>query len=310
MVKITESERRSRFSAREYPPGLTPDQLKVWQTMDFGSRLVRFEGAEHSRTFSERVKAGALGILAGNHEHHFDMANVKRMIGAMPEKPKETKFVVAITLLEGDQGESLRKFTWDASPALAEDNINYIGVYRGEQDDKYIHTDERRTEIMETNNANLRSLLREIRGGEELAVAVFLPGGITGARKRPLKEHPWPWGRRPGTLKIPNDFLPTILRYCRKIKRDVVVLPFTNDRTYKLVEPDKKQPTLYAKGVYVAQRMGLDVYASRLVVHAPLGLADFERQGADLNNDTVNETAMKVIVQPLPGRDKGYYRGR
>lgn len=100
-----------------------------------------------------------------------------------------------------------------------------------------------------------------------------------------------------------------MLRYCEKIGRDVIVLPFTNDRTYKLVEPDKRHPTLYAKGVYVAQRMGFDVYASRLVVHAPIGTDYFVRQGIDLtDDDAVNGAAAKIIVEPLPRRDKGYYK--
>lgn len=315
-MAIAESARRHNPSAKVYPPGLSQDQLRTWQTMDFGSELVRFEDKEgYLRTFSDQVKAGALGILAGNHDHHFNIANVIRMMEAMPEKPRKTEFVVATTLLEGDQGKPLQKFTLDAQPALAEHNIEYISVYRGEQDDKYIKTEERRAEIMETNRANMRGLFREIRSGEELAIAAFLPGGISAARKKPLRQHPWPWGRRPGTLKVPNDLLPTIVRYCQKIGRDVSVLPFTNDRTYRLVEPDTQNPTLYAKGVYIAQRLGIDVYASRLVVHVPLGTKDIERIVGDLKkddavNEAVNEAVMKIIVGPLPRHDKGYYRNR
>lgn len=315
MVKI-ESFSAPSVQGKVYPPGLSAEELKTWQTMDFGSSLVRFKDREgHLAAFSERVKSGALGILAGDHWHHFDMANVKRLVDSMPEKPKKTKFVIATTLLEGDQGEPLQQFTLSATPALADSNIEYLGVYRGKQDDKYIHTEERRNEIMETNNANMRSLFREIRTGEELVIAAFLPGGITGARKRPLKEHPWPWGRRPGTLKVPNNLLPTLLRHCQKIKREVVVLPFTNVRTYKLTEPDTRHPTLYAKGVYVAQRLGFDTHASGLVAHSPLEIKDFERRGIDFKSppsaefdDAVNEAVMRIIVQPLPRGDKGYYK--
>lgn len=310
---MTHAEHGRRLTVSgSYPSGLTDGELKVGRTMEFGASLIRLVDREQALAdFNRRVREGALGFMAGNHLHHADMLNVNTMVFSMPETPRKTKFVIAVTLDEGDQGERLQRFTHDAKPTLAQNNIEYLTVYRGVQDDKYIHTEQRKAEIMATSNTNMRELFKEIRGGEELVIAAFLPGGVQAARKRAFRKHPLPWGRRFGTQKVPNNLLPKILNYADKIGRDVVVLPFTNYKTYRLIEVDKSRPTLYAKGIYVAKHLGIEAYTSSVIVHPVIGLDDFKNRGVDLEcEDEVNNAAMRIIVSPLSKSDKGYYQDK
>lgn len=276
--------------------------------IEFASELTKFEDPNGAlQQMDELISAGAFPLFVANHNRTFNMYTFNMVAERLEHMPQTTYMMIAETLLTGHQGERAQYFTEGFAEVLKENNIEFLPIWRGEPDHKYVTNPDERPAFERRSKRAMIDFLGKIE--DSTGLMIFAEGGINGGRMKPLTEYFLPWGRRRGTQEVTDKTVPTIVKRLKRVGREVAVLPISNVRSYRLIPEKRRGPTALDIGLYGLRKVGFDVHASSVVVQEPITFKDFDTAGIDLNDsEAVNRAIFEIIVDPLPKNDRGDYK--
>lgn len=297
----------------------TPKERSVASKLEAVDKLMNFNDPHESLDkLSGLIDQGAYVIIASDHNHHVNIQGLYGVVNRLRSKPMYGwDLIVADSLVEGDQGESLRDFTLGMVPYLAQQDIVLRPVLR--EKDIYTYYGEGKKSEEELSKAKSRSaetarLLTDAAYTGQRGLLIFPSGTIEEARRRPD-------GRRNAMGRVKSPLMGGLLRRAAGKGVNIAVLPLGMSETYKIIEPDTRIPSpraLAAMGMLkAAEFMGKDFHPSTLAdvnIGKVLDIDDFEAAGIDFvskgNDQKIVDVIMQAIANLVPFSDRGDYDGR
>ncbi len=297
----------------------TSTEREVASKLEAVDRLINFNDPHGSLDkLSGLIDQGAYVIIASNHNHHVNVQGLYGVVKRLKNSPVGGwDLIVADSLVEGDQGESLRDFTLGMIPYLAQQNISLRPVLREKDTQSYYgegkKTDEELSKA-KSRSAQTARLLTEAAYSGERGLLVFPSGTIDEARKRPD-------GRRIAMKKVKSPLIGGLLRRAVSEDKNIAVLVLGMAQTYNIVEPDTKIPTPRALATMgtlkVSEFLGMDFQPPTLAdvnIGKILELSEFESAGIDFANRRSDQKILDIIMQAIanliPFQDRGEFDGR
>lgn len=294
------------------------NEQRVAKRLDQAESLMEFKDPYGSlNKFSELIDAGYVPVIAGNHDHHLDIAGMHGVVSRLSARPQTGwNLIVADSLLEGDQGERLARFANGMRPLLAEQNIHVRGVLREKDVAEYYGEGKKSQEELVAAKKRSRETAEAILDGVQdgTGLVVFPAGTIQESRKRPD-------GRRFQMGRFDSPFLPSIARRVIKAGRKLAVLTVGMDGVYKIIEPDKKLPTI--RGLISIGRMEIADLVGQRTNEKPIADInigeiitddDLTARGIFIKDPNFprkfNDALGFAIASNIAFKQRGYYNGQ
>lgn len=198
------------------------------------SHLTWPEGFDQS--FIDSISDNYIPILYSNHQSWYDGLPVALIATKLMELSRQTQYnidgfllPIAASLEEGNQGQVLQRMYQITFEYLKRRSVEMIPVVR--EKDRVVHGIDR------SNIAFLKQLMKGVKSGK--GIATFPEGSVQGGRKNGD-------GSVKGMQFFTENVLETMDSLLKKLGKKALFIPAGISRSYDVLDPDTKKPTVEA----------------------------------------------------------------
>lgn len=261
---------------------------------------------------SDHIRQGDYLLAYSDHTQHLNGFAFRRILHDLEVRPRDFYIVIAASLPTGRQSQDLGSGTRATGELFEQEGIHFLEVAR--RKDLNMFPKDQRRDVIDTTKRAIEILQESVNPGSDIGVGVFPETTTEGAVLRPKRGFGGQFRKvRNGIQEVTSSLLPDIVRSAERVGREVILLPFANNSTYRIVEPRTTNPHLRAKVEIAKHKLTKGKLKPTKLAEVrygrPYTLTEMKRDGVNLDSNVeVNAFAMLRVAREKPVLERGYYR--